>query len=171
MIPMLSMTLLVSSGIFALPSSETNVSDYDLNKRTRTSMREPTHVFEFEAYNVCNETYEQCFDIWGKGAFNFSQVAAQGNYVKYKENQVMESSWWRDVDFIDASENKVIFKAESAIKAAGLAGFIVIEIFEGKTSDTGQVCVYGNLFDKQNPSSKAEADCTDKAYVKIEPAN
>jgi hypothetical protein len=169
---MLNMTLLVSSGIFALPEDPL-ASDYDLNKRTRTSMREPTHVFEFEAYNVCNETYEQCFDIWGKGAFNFSQVAAQGNYVKYKENptQVMESSWWRDVDFIDASENKVIFKAESAIKAAGLAGFIVIEIFEGKTSDIGQVCVYGNLFDKQNPSSKAEADCTDKAYVKIESAN
>ncbi|MFQ5969202.1 MAG: hypothetical protein ACE5J2_01720 [Nitrososphaerales archaeon] len=171
MVSLSSITLPTATDISALLGKDSILSsDHDLDKRTRVRTIEPTHAFKFEAYNVCNEKYEQCFDIWGKGTYNFSQVAAQGNYVKYKEDStfVLEKSWWRDEDFISASDSHVSFKAEPAVKGPGLAGFIVIEVFEGETSDTGTVCVYGNLFDKQNPSSKDDADCTNNAYVQIE---
>ena len=163
-----SIILLASPYISAL--GDDSISKYDPDKRTRAKMGEPTHSFQFKAYNVCNEKYEQCFDIWGQGVFNFGEVSAYGNYVKYKEDpsKTLESSWWRDTDFMDASDTHIIFKAEPAVKGHLLTGFIVIEIFEGKTSDTGSVCVYGNLFDKQNPSKKEDADCTNNAYVKIE---
>jgi len=170
----LSSIMLISSGIPALSSKvSTVVSEYDLDERTRVRWHEPTHTFALAAYNVCSEKYEQCFDIWGGGNYNheFNEVTAQGNYEKYKEKPgiVLESSWWRADDFISASENHVTFRAEPFVKGPGASGFIVIQVFEGKTSDAGRVCVYGNLFDKQNPSSEAEADCTDSAHVKIEP--
>lgn len=169
-----SITLLTSSEILASsPGKDSAASDYDLDKRTRTRTFEPTHTFEFRAYNICNEQYEQCFNIWGDGRYNFDAVSARGNYEKYKEvrTNVLESGWWRDSNFISASDASVIFDAEPGVGGPGLSGFIVIEIFEGETSDTGRVCVYGNLFDKQNPSSKADADCTDSANVEIEPVN
>lgn len=169
LISLSSIILLTSPYITAL-SDDSVTSKYDPDKRTRAKMGEPTHSFQFRAYNVCNEKYEQCFDIWGQGVFNFSEVSAYGNYVKYKEDpsNELESSWWHDTDFMSASDTYIIFKAEPGVKGAGLAGFIVIEVFEGKTLDTGSVCVYGNLFHKQIPSSKADADCTNNAYVKIE---
>lgn len=167
-----SMILLASSDISALSTKASIVaSDNDLHSRSRARLHQPTQIFEFKAYNVCSEKYQQCFNMWGGGNYNysFSEVTAQGNYVKYKEEQtrVLESGWWRAVDYIDASDTHVIFKAEPAVKGAGLAGFIVIQVFEGKTSDTGRICVYGNLFDKQNASSEDDADCTNNAYVKI----
>ena len=146
-------------------------SNDDLHSTSRARLHQPTQIFEFKAYNVCSEKYQQCFNIWGEGNYNYSfnEVTAQGNYVKYREEQtiVLESGWWRAVDYIDASNTHVIFKAEPAVKGAGLAGFIVIEVFEGKTYDMGRVCVYGNLFDKQDASTETDADCTSNAYVKI----
>lgn len=171
-----SMILLASSDISALSTKASIVApdNDDLHSTSRARLHQPTQIFEFNAYNVCSEKYQQCFNMWGEGNYNYSfnEVTAQGNYVKYKEVQtiVLESGWWRSVDFIDASVTHVIFKAEPAVKGAGLAGFIVIEVFEGETSDTGRICVYGNLFDKQDASSEDDADCTSNAYVKITPA-
>lgn len=177
----LIIALVLLSGIILLASDDTSAlstkasidtsGNDDLHSTSRARLHEPTQIFEFKAHNVCSEKYQQCFNMWGEGNYNYSfnEVTAQGNYVKYREEQtiVLESGWWRAVDYIDASYTHVIFKAEPAIKGAGLAGFIVIEVFEGKTSDTGRVCVYGNLFDKQDASSEADADCTSNAYVKI----
>jgi len=164
--------LLTSSNISVLANTGTIIfSDYDLYGRTRVGLHEPTHVFRFIAYDICNEKYEQCFDIIGEGNYNhnFKEVTGQGNYVKYKEEKanVLESGWWRALDFLEASDRHVIFRAEPAVKGMGLAGFIVIQVFEGETPDAGRICVYGNLFDKQNPSSEADADCTSNANVKI----
>jgi len=168
-----SVIMLKSSEISALSSNESiSLSGYDLHERYTVRWHEPTNTFAIAAYNVCSETYEQCFDIWGGGNYNykFNEVTAQGNYEKYKEKPgiVLESGWWRADDFISASDTHVVFRAQPAVTGPGVAGFIVIQVFEGKTSDTGRICVYGNLFDKQYPSSEAEADCTDNAYVKIE---
>jgi len=158
---------------FALSSNESiGHSGYDLHERYTVRWHEPTNTFVMAAYNVCSEKYEQCFDIWGGGNYNykFNEITAQGNYERYKEKSaiVLESGWWRADDFIRASDTHVVFRALPAVTGPGVAGFIVIQVFEGKTSDTGRICVYGNLFDKQNPSSEAEAVCTDNAYVKIE---
>ncbi|MEM2760694.1 MAG: hypothetical protein QXU32_12285 [Nitrososphaerales archaeon] len=113
-----------------------------LIRELERKITDPIYTFEFRAYNICNEKYEQCFDIWGEGTFNFNQVVAQGNYMKYKEDttKFLESAWWCDTDFIYAPADHIIVKAEQAVKRAGLAGFIVIEVFEGKTTDTGKVC-------------------------------
>ncbi len=168
-----SIILLASYDISAISTKASMMApdNDDLHSTSRARLHQPTQFFEFKAYNVCSEKYQQCFNMWGEGNYNYSfnEVTAQGNYVKYKDEQtiVLESGWWRAVDFIDASVTHVIFKADPAVKGAGLAGFIVIEVFEGKTYDTGRVCVYGNLFDKQNASSEADADCTNNAYVKI----
>ncbi len=168
-----SMILPTSFDISALSSRTITDSEYDLHERFTDRWHKPTHTFAFVAYNVCSEKYEQCFDIWGQGNYNreFNEIIAQGNYEKYKEKPgiVLESSWWRADDFISASDTHLTFRAEPFVKGPGLTSFIVIQVFEGKTSDAGRVCVYGNLFDKQNSSSEAEADCTDNAYVKIEP--
>ncbi|MFQ5941047.1 MAG: hypothetical protein ACE5KA_05040 [Nitrososphaerales archaeon] len=168
---LVSITLLATDS-FAVISKEDILSvDHEPDKRTRVRTHEPTYAFEFQAYNICNEKYGQCFDIWGEGTYNFGQLAAHGNYVKYVKDTtfVMERSWWRDTDFIDASEIHVNFKAETGVAGAGLASFIIIEVLEGEASDMGAICVYGNLFDKQDPSDEADADCIDSAYVKIEP--
>jgi len=169
-----SVIMLKSSEISALSSNESiSLSGHDLHERYTVRWHEPTNTFAIAAYNVCSEKYEQCFDIWGGGNYNykFNEVTAQGNYEKYKEKPgiVLEAGWWRADDFISASDTHVVFRAQPAVTGPGVAGFIVIQVFEGKTSDTGKVCVYGNLFDKQNPSSEAEADCTNNAFVKIEP--
>ena len=168
-----SVTMLKPPQSFALSSNESiGHSGYDLHERYTVRWHEPTNTFVMAAYNVCSEKYEQCFDIWGGGNYNykFNEITAQGNYERYKEKSaiVLESGWWRADDFIRASDTHVVFRALPAVTGPGVAGFIVIQVFEGKTSDTGRICVYGNLFDKQNPSSEAEADCTDNAYVKIE---
>lgn len=169
---LLGIILPTSLDISALSSKTITVSEHDPDERYTVRWHKATHTFAFVAYNICSEKYEQCFDIWGQGNYHheFNEVTAQGNYEKYKEKGsiVLESSWWRADDFVSASDNHVAFRAEPFVKGPGLAGFIIIQVFEGKTSDTGRVCVYGNLFDKQNPSSEAEADCTDNAYVKIE---
>ncbi|GEM_PF-3084548 len=167
------MIMLKSYEISALSVNESiSLSGYDLHERYTVRWHEPTNTFAVAAYNVCSEKYEQCFDIWGGGNYNykFNEVTAQGNYERYKEKSaiVFESGWWRADDFISASDTHVVFRAQPAVTGPGVAAFIVIQVFEGETSDTGKVCVYGNLFDKQNPSSEAEADCTDNAYVKIE---
>jgi hypothetical protein len=170
----LGIILPTSLDISALSSKTITGSEYDTHERYTVRWHEPTHAFAFVAYNICSEKYEQCFDIWGQGNYNheFNEVTGQGNYEKYKEKPgiVMESSWWRADDFISASDTHVVFRAQPAVTGPGVAGFIVIQVFEGKTSDTGRICVYGNLFDKQYPSSEAEADCTNDAFVKIEPA-
>lgn len=146
---------------------------YDPLDRTRSRLHEPTHVFTFIAYDICNEKYEQCFNIWGGGNYNhnFTEVTGQGDYVKYKETStnVLESSWWRALDLLDSSDKHVVFKAEPAVKGSSLVGYIIIQLFEGKNPDSGRICVYGNLFEKDNPSSEDEADCG-KANVKIDPA-
>ncbi len=165
--------MLKSPESFALSTNESsNHSSYYLHERYTVRWHEPTNTFVMAAYNVCSEIYEQCFNIWGGGNYNYkyNQVTAQGNYEKYKEKPgiVLEAGWWRADDFISASDAHVVFRAQPAVTGPGVAGFIVIQVFEGKTSDTGIVCVYGNLFDKQYPNSEAEADCTDNAYVKIE---
>jgi hypothetical protein len=167
-------TLMASASISDQTSNNPDPSSYyEPDKRFRVRSFQPTHSFEFIAINVCNETYQQCTDLWGGGTYNVNtgQVAAQGNYDKYMKDTgfVIESAWWSSLDFVSASEQSVIFKAQPGVVGAGLAGFIVLEVFEGGTAYTGKVCVYGNLFDKQKPSSKEDADCITTAYVKIDP--
>ncbi len=169
----LSSMMLISYGIIAV-SSEASASSFGKNREIHVGLHEPTYVFKFQAYDVCIKKYQQCFNIWGEGNYNdkFKEVTAHGYYVKYIETptNVLESAWWIAIEFLDASNTHVIFKAEPGVKGQGGAGFLGIEVLEGKTPDTGRVCVYGNLFDKENPSSEADADCTNNAYVKIEPA-
>jgi hypothetical protein len=143
-----------------------------LDDRTRARMHEPTHTFVFAAYNICSERYEQCFDIWGNGNYNlnFTEVTGQGDYVKYieKRTNVLESSWWRALDYVEGSDSYVIFKAEPAVKGSSLVGYIIIQVYEGENRDSGRICVYGNLFDKDNASGESDADCG-SADVTIDP--
>ncbi len=170
-----SIMSLASANISLLPSeSPIFVSGFELDDRTRVGLHEPSYIFKFIAYKVCNHKYGQCFDIWGQGNYNdkFKEVTAYGYYLKYIQTPTneLEMSRWLAVDFLNASDTHVIFKAEPTVKGPGGAGFIVIEVFNGETSETGRICVYGNLFDKQKASGEADADCTGSAYVKIEPA-
>ena len=93
-----SMIWLASSDISAiLGGTSILVSEHDLNERYRVRWHEPTNTFVFSAYDVCSEKYEQCFDIWGGGKYNFkfNEVTAYGTYERYKEKSaiVFESGW------------------------------------------------------------------------------
>jgi hypothetical protein len=148
-----------SSGFTATFSSSNDINSDSIRKE-----------FSFLALDLCNPEISKngiCLDIYGKGIATQNGVTGSGVYEIHTVKQVdrtwgdiLSRGYWKIISTVTVSDTEISFRASTS------SGYLYIQIFEGKTENSGKVCAYGSMIGIQNAE---EAVCVDDAFVVIKP--
>lgn len=130
-------TAIASSGMFG--SNADDIKKVDDRSRVRVSASGT--MFNFVAWNVCDEDRVTCVNVWGSGWFNTNdvQITAQGSFMMTQNRVLTSVGNWYALDLIEGSDKTVTFKASTS------AGVIYIMLDEGDRKHPSNACVYGQL--------------------------
>jgi len=166
----LSPTAAIGALVSPLEDHDSTFQNKATDGRARSEAKASVNNIKFFAQDICNEDISEnwlCLDIWGKGSTGAKTITASGGFETYlrKPVDMNKGKWlqlsrgqWSAVDLLTATEKEISFKARTSF------GNIFIELIEGKSENSGQVCAYGQLIGIR----KAEdAVCVDNAFVVI----
>jgi hypothetical protein len=159
---LLNLLLLSQGQSFALTNDTFNSMENIVSDGRGPTARSTTTIFSFMASGLCSKVTEQCMEISGTGTVRFNdELKAGGHLIKYKQDAQF---WnpphyvWTAKELVNANAMRVHFKATTSI------GKIDIAITEGKTPNSGLVCIWGTLNGIMGPN---ETLCTNKVTVYI----
>jgi hypothetical protein len=160
---LMSLLLLTAGSTYALPSSglassPEAVKVADGRGPTATS----TTFFHFMAGGLCSKTTGKCVEISGRGTLQFyDDIKATGHLIVYNYGEQSLNSLdygYKASKVVNANSMRVHFKTSTAL------GPIDVGVTEGKTPNTGLVCVWGTL---KGVTEGSETLCTNRVLVYI----
>lgn len=129
-----------------------------------TAARSGTIIFHFMASGLCSPTTNQCMEFNGGGKIKIDrQLEASGHFLKYDKDGVKQSASagyyaWKAKELVNSNAIRVHLKALTGL------GTVDIAVTEGKTPNSGLVCVWGTL---EGVTGQNETLCTNKVTVYI----
>jgi hypothetical protein len=158
--------LFVTGNALALPSNGLNSAQESLKvvDGSGPTAKSSTTFFHFLANELCSKVTEKCIEISGNGSIRRNdQLKANGHFMKYDKEGLKNSSTvayhtWNAKELVNSSAIRVHFKA-----TAGL-GNVDIAVTEGKTPNSGLVCVWGTI---DGITGINETLCTNKVLIYI----
>jgi hypothetical protein len=158
--------LFVTGSVFALPSNGLNSAQESLKvvDGSGPTARSATTFFHFLANDLCSKVTEKCIEISGRGSIRHNdELKASGHFMKYEKESLKNSSTvayyaWSAKELVNSNAIRVHFKA-----SAGL-GNVNIAVTEGKTPNSGLVCVWGTI---DGITGINETLCTNKVLIYI----
>ncbi len=160
---LMSLLLLTAGSSFALPSNGLASSAETLKVADgRGPSASATTFFHFMAGGLCSKTTGKCVEISGRGTLQFyDDIKASGHLMVYNYGEQSLNSLdynWKAGKVVNANAMRVHFKTSTAL------GPIDVAVTEGKTPNTGLVCVWGTL---KGVTGADETLCTNRVLVYI----